>query len=289
MPIQSKLPWGREVPSPRLLALDLDGTLLNSDWKLSERNRGALGRAHEAGIQIAIVTGRRYSGARRLTSALTHPHYLVTNAGARLTSSKGEILVSKSWDPELVQALLDHLASFRGHAFLITDAQGIGEIICSEPNMGDPHVARYVLRNEAFLLNTDGFGANQPSTVLQSACNGTIDRMEKLRERLRSFPRIGQLHVSRTVYPERDFELVDVVVEGADKGSGLSALAKHLGITMGQIVAIGDNYADTSMLELAGSAIVMGNAPAEMKDRWPVAGTNDENGVAQVIEGLISS
>ncbi len=289
MPIQKKLPWGREVPSPRLLALDLDGTLLNSDWKLSERNLGALVDAHEVGIHIVIVTGRRYSAALELTEGITCPHYLVTNAGAWIASSQEGVLESRTWKPTLLEEFLEHLGPFKSHTFLITEATGRGEIICSEPNMDDPNVARYVSRNEAFLMNVADFGSDRIPPVLQVACSGTIDRMELVRKRVDSFRSVGQLHVSRTVYQDRDFELVDIVSEGADKGSGLSTLAKRLEIGADRIVALGDNYADSSMLEFAGYPIVMGNAPAEMRAQWPVTGTNDENGVAQVIEGLISN
>ena len=289
MPIQKRLPWGREVPSPRLLALDLDGTLLNSDWKLSERNLAALVDAHEAGIHIVIVTGRRYSAALELTEGITCPHYLVTNAGARIASSQKGVLESRTWKPALLEEFLEHLSPFKIHTFLITEDIGRGEIICSEPNMEDPNVAIYVSRNEAFLMKAADFRSDRIAPVLQVACSGTIERMELARKQVASFRNVGQLHVSRTVYKDRDLELVDIVSAGADKGSGLSNLAKRLGMGPDRIMALGDNYADTSMLEFAGYPIVMGNARAEMKQRWPVTGTNDENGVAQVIEGLIFS
>ena len=113
--------------------------------------------------------------------------------------------------------------------------------------------------------------------------------MKALRARADAFRGIDQIEVSRTVYPDRDFELVDIVSRGADKGSGLSALARILNVAPAQIMAIGDNYADSKMLEVAGYPVVMGNAPEEMRRRWPVTGTNDENGVAQVIERFILS
>ncbi len=138
-------------------------------------------------------------------------------------------------------------------------------------------------------MNVADFRSDKIWPVLQVACSGTIERMELARKQVGSFRSVSQLHVSRTVYTDRDFELIDVVAKGGDKGSGISTLAKRLAIDADRIMALGDNYADTSMLEFAGYPVVMGNAPAEMRARWPVTGTNDENGVAQIIEGLIAT
>ena len=134
-----------------VLGLDLDGTLLNSESKLTQRNLEALAHVHESGIHLAIVTGRRYWVARRLTAEIRHPHYLVTNAGAQIASSRDEVLTSTPWDRGLLYAFWDHLGAFRAHGFLLTNTKGRGEILCSDPNMDDPHVARYVSRNREFL------------------------------------------------------------------------------------------------------------------------------------------
>ena len=193
------------------------------------------------------------------------------------------------WDRGLLEQFLEFLGPHSRHTFRITNAKGSGEILCDDPNMEDPHVARYVSRNDAFILRSDRLARDGRSQVLQLVCSGTVERMKALRARADSFHGIDRIKVSRTVYPARDFELVDIVARGADKGSGLSALARILNVAPIQIMAIGDNYADSTMLEIAGYPVVMRNAPEEMRRHWPVTGTNDENGVAQVIERFILS
>lgn len=289
MSVRDELLKGREQPSLDLLGVDLDGTLLNSEWKLTERNHQALLRAHDAGIHLAIVTGRRYWAARQLTAGIRFPHYLVTNAGAQIATSQDEVWLSRPMEGGRLGELLEHLGPFTRHAFLITNAKGKGEIICSDPNMDDPHVARYVSRNDQFLSKSDRLYGEGSPPVLQVACSGRIEAMKALRERADAFRGRGEFEMFRTAYADRDFELVDIVAKGADKGSGLATLATMLKIDPSRVMAIGDNYADSAMLEVAQFPVVMGNAPEEMRRQWPVTGTNDENGVAQAIEHIILS
>ena len=125
---------GGEEPRIRLLALDLDGTLLDSEWKLSETNCNALGRCHQLGIEIAIVTGRRYSAARELTAKLDFEHHLITNAGAMTSTRSDRGVRSCFWARDLLAGFMRHVARFEDHAFFITGCAGREEIRCTRPN-----------------------------------------------------------------------------------------------------------------------------------------------------------
>ena len=281
-------PGSREASPIRLVAIDLDGTLLNSESRLSQRNLEALGRTHERGVQIALVTGRRYSVARRLTSELVFEHYRITNAGALIASSDDQVLVSNPWERGLLREFWSSVGEFREHAFLITDARGSGEILSDNPNRKDPHVARYRARNARFMVETDLLRVETIPNILQVIFMGTIERMQAIRRLLARFRRIDELSVSKTLYPDRDFELVDVVLHGADKRSSLGQLTEILEIDASQVMAIGDNHADEGMLTFAAYPVVMGNAPRTMRAKWPVTGTNEEDGVAQAIDQFVS-
>ena len=281
-------PESREVSPIRLVAIDLDDTLLNSESKLSRRNLEALSRIYAQGVQLALVTGRRYSVARRLTSELVFEHYRITNAGALISSSDDRVLVSSPWERDLLDEFWSFIERFRGHAFLITDARGSGEVLCANPNSRDPHVARYRAQNARFMVETDLLRVETNPNILQVIFMGTIERMQALRRLLARFQRIDQLSVSKTLYPDRDFELVDVVLHGADKRSSLGQLTEILEIDASQVMAIGDNHADEGMLAFAAYPVVMGNAPRVMRRKWPVTGTNEEDGVAQAIDQFVS-
>ena len=270
--------------SVRLLAIDLDGTLLDSGQKISHRNLGTLERAHERGIQVAIVTGRRYSAARGLTSSLDFPYFLITSAGALISSSANGTLVASFWNPTRLERFLAHLAAFRSHTFLIAQAVGRGEILCQGPDPEDPHVNRYLRLNREFILRSQRLDGPAPRNILQVAFLGGLERMELLRTRLATFPDVRAVSVAETRYPERDFELIDVVECGANKGHALGWLARTLDVESGDVMAIGDNLADRSMLEYAGLAVVMGNGHNDLKGRWPVTSSNDADGVAEAVE-----
>ena len=268
----------------RLLAVDLDGTLLDSNWELSDRNRRALTTARRQGVEIAIVTGRRNSAARRLVQALDFDHYLITSAGALVSSKTAGPLVSREWDGDLLEQFLSHVHRFRGATFLITNAEGPGEILSQDPDVEDPHVARYLRLNKGFIARSSDLAAPAGAGVLQVAFMGPLGRMDELRGIIDGFGRLDEISVSHTRYPERDFELIDAVRSDADKGHAVRKLADMLGIDAGQTMAIGDNHADEAMLEFAGLPFVVANAQDALKRRWPVIPSNDDNGVALAID-----
>ena len=276
-------------PAVRLLAVDLDGTLLDSNWELNDRNRKALTMARRQGVEIAIVTGRRNSAARRLVQALEFDHYLITSAGALVSSKSAGPLVSRAWDGGLLEQFLSHVHRFRASTFLITNAEGPGEILCQDPDLEDPHVARYVRLNEGFIAPRSHLAPPATAGVLQVAFMGRLNRMDELRGIIDGFERLDEVSVSHTRYPERDFELIDAVRSDADKGHAVRKLADMLGIDAGQTMAIGDNYADEAMLEFAGHPFVVANAQAALKRRWPVIPSNDDNGVALAIDTHLST
>ena len=108
--------------------------------------------------------------------------------------------------------------------------------------------------------------------------------MRELVAELDAFPQAGELSVSLTEYPLRDFSLVDVCRAETTKGTSLARLAASLGIARDEVLAVGDNHNDRDMLEWAGTGVVMGNAETELKSSGlQVTGTNDEAGLAQAI------
>jgi len=101
-----------------------------------------------------------------------------------------------------------------------------------------------------------------------------------------------EVSLHRTEYPERDLSIVDILPAGCSKGSALLRLAEGRGVKAGEILAIGDNWNDVSMLEVAGRAVLMGNAPAGLKTMaaergWVVGRRHDEDGVAEAIEAVL--
>jgi hypothetical protein len=134
---------------------------------------------------------------------------------------------------------------------------------------------------------------------------GTVERMRRAEARLLEHPGVVAVghtpavveahHIialHRTEYPSRDLSILDILPAGCSKGAALLSLAAAQGITADQILAIGDNWNDVSMLEIAGSAVVMDNAPEDLRafagDRgWSIGPSNLEHGVAEAIEAAL--
>ena len=112
--------------------------------------------------------------------------------------------------------------------------------------------------------------------------------------RSRRTPRPGaEITLHRTIYPERDLSIVDILPAGCSKASALLLLAEMRGVALTEILAIGDNWNDVPMLRLAGRSVLMANAPDELKtlaanSRWQIAPSHDEDGVAVAIEAAFA-
>jgi len=142
---------------------------------------------------------------------------------------------------------------------------------------------------------------------IQMMLCGTIERMRRAEARLLENPnvfavgvtapealRTAEVTLHRTEYPSRDLSLVDILPVGCSKGSALLRLAAARGIERAEIMAIGDNWNDLSMLEIAGRAVLMENAPDDFKDLgrergWEMGGHHDRNGVAEAIRSAIQA
>jgi hypothetical protein len=273
----------------RLLAVDLDGTLLDSKWNLSETNRKALHQAHKRGVEIVFVTGRRYQFTKPITCMLDFPHFVITTAGAVTRSATGEQLFAHMMDRAVVRELLRHTARFRPWTFLISDVKGREDILCESPGT-NTHVARYVERNESFLLPSADLAEAVTDTIIEVLLMGHVEEMREATDLMDTFPLRHRLKVLRTEYNQRDFCMLDIVDGATDKGLAVRQLAESLGIPREVVMAVGDNYSDLDMLAYAGCPVVMGNASEELRSMgWPMTSSNDEDGVAQAIDKFILS
>lgn len=272
----------------RLLAIDIDGTLLDGKWKLSDTNLSALRQTHERGVRIAFVTGRRYHITLPITRAFDFPHFVVTTAGATTRSSTGEQLFAHTMDPKLVREFLQHILKFRAWTFLISDVDGREDLLCEAPGVGNRHVSRYVELNENFLIRVNDLTQAVTDTTIEVVLIGLVGEMREAANLIDEFPLRHCVKVLRTEYADRDLCLLDVVDSATDKGRAVRQLAESLGIPREAVMAIGDNHSDIDMLAYAGCPVVMGNATAELKSvGWPITASNDEDGVARAIERFI--
>lgn len=264
----------------KLLAIDLDGTLYTSEHRVTPRVRSALTTASENGIQPVIVTGRGRRGAENALNILEMNFPYICSAGSLLRSGlSGETL--HAWTVHAHNELL-HVIDFTRQygAGLITDTpEGIpywfGPDSMSE--IMDPLTAKEANKGiRSYEPETDFDRPLLKVTITAGAA--LLAEAEKLvRTECPSFQQVYS-----------GIQYIDLTAEGVNKGSALQALAQSLNLQPEEVAAIGDQAIDLHMLQFAGLPIAMSNAVPELKQaaKW-IAPSNDEDGVAWAIEGIL--
>lgn len=279
----------------RAVAVDIDGTLTDPQFHISERDIAALRAAHAAGLQVILATGRRHDHAMPVARKLDIPVLLLSSNGALARSSAGETLFAERLPAAIARELVHHMTEFRAHAVLTFDRTGDGPrhdaLVLETADELNQSVSRWMESNRPYITYVaqleDVLKGEDP---LQAMFCGRIARMEVAQQRLDGFNLLGEVTVLKTQYDHRDLCIIDVLTRDCSKGHALRRWAEQQGVPREQIMAIGDNYNDLEMLEFAGLPVIMGNAVEELKrSHFHVTGSNAENGVALAIEKLLGT
>ena len=269
----------------RLIALDIDGTLLDSQWKLSEANRSAIAEAARRGIEVALVTGRRYDFAMPIARQIDAPLTMIVSNGAIIRTQAGQTHLRHLLPRRTAASVLQLADPWRTAAALIFDRPLENQVIVESFEFADPNRRAYYLKYR------ESFGLANPlescltEDPIQVMFAGQVAPMREAEAALRATGRAEDFYMALTVYPSRDFAMIDVLHPACSKGASLAEWAALRGLSREQVMAIGDNHNDVEMLSFAGIPVVMGNCVPELKNfGWHQTGTNDENGVASAIE-----
>jgi hypothetical protein len=295
----------------------MDGTLLHSDGHVSERNLAAIREAEAQGIEVAIATGRRHCYAMRVLRELDRPaHTALISSNGTVTRTLGsELLGSELLDRthmplETARWLCEHVKDFRGTLVLTFDkvrADGEddrGALVCEGTEELNASIGRWMEINQPYIEHVTPIEqALVDAAPIQMMLCGPIERMREAEAHLLTDPRITnvdamcepgiEVMLHRTEYPHRDLCILDILPAGCSKASALLHLAELRGIHASEILAIGDNWNDVPMFQMAGQSAVMANAPEDLRalaeERgWLIAPSNDEDGVASVIENVLT-
>jgi Cof subfamily protein (haloacid dehalogenase superfamily) len=280
-------------PPVRLVAIDVDGTLLPSSAKqLSGRTARALRAAQKAGITVAIATGRRQAYAAPLLDGLDlrADMPLITSNGAVTRTLGGEPMDRCHLSAAVARELCGLLRRFGAVVFTF-DKNGPGELVLENLQQAHDRIALWVEANRTSITEIrpleDAF--REGDDPIQGMVCGTVADMKAAEAALRQSPIFAHCECARTEYPARNLSILDLLPLGVSKGWALEQLAGRLGINRLETMAIGDNWNDVEMLLWAGQAVLMANASAELRTMaklrgWKQAPPNDEDGVAVVLE-----
>ncbi len=268
----------------KLIAIDIDGTLLDSRWQLSEANRQAIVAASGRGIEVTLVTGRRFDFARPIAQQLPCPLTLIVNNGALIKSKDGATRLRHLLPRDVARKVLETTPQFRSGTAVVFDRPRENQVIYEQIDWEDPGRKSYFERNREFIAQVSPLEACLTEDPIQVMYSGPVERMREVEATLRALPLANQFALAVTEYEERNFGLVDVIHPACSKGAALAEWAALRGLSRDEVMAIGDNLNDREMLEYAGLPIVMGNSVPELKTLgWRETLTNDQDGVAVAI------
>ena len=270
----------------KLVALDLDGTLLNSQKNISPRNLAALSRLRQLGILMVPITGRPGQGLPKEVLALPGLRYVASSNGATIRDlAQGEILLKRHLTPE---ACLTVLAACQ-HFDMIREVfrDGVGYLSQADYDRlrtayKDSPLLPYLLDTREILPGTvEEFLRDDPRTVEELFfLTDSTQTKQRLRETLSPLPGIS----FADPFPND----LEILIGGLDKGTALLHLIEHLGIAPEETLAIGDGGSDLPLLQAAGIGVAMENAVDYVKAHadW-ISASCDEDGVALALTRFI--
>jgi len=280
-------------PPVRLVAIDMDGTLLPTlKQRVSPRNAQALRDAQAAGITVAIATGRRTAYTIPLLEALglRADTPLITSNGAVIRTLDGESIDRCHLEARVARGLCGLMRPF-GSVVFTFDRPDHGELVLENLEQASGRIALWVEanRNAIEVVKPLELALSDGNDPIQAMVAGGVAKMQEAEKALKSSEWAGLCESVRTEYPARDLSILDLLPKGVTKGSALERLAARLGVDRRETMAIGDNWNDVHMLEWAGQGVIMGNAALELRtmaklNGWKQAPHNDRDGVAVVLE-----
>ncbi len=266
----------------KLIAIDIDGTLLDPHKRITPRTRAAIQAARAAGIVVTLATARRYSNCKHFATELGIDIPLITYDGALIMQHpQQKVLYTHTMRPELAQEIVDRMVQHNVQP-VVQHVNGYAEMtLTGDVGFDTPELAHYfAVFPEVLRVPHDVLGREQQDILRVVAFTSEETIMEIL-------PEITLLPCSFSMLARGNYECAElsVMAPACSKAQALVALAERLQIPLAQVMAIGDNTNDSEMLQTAGWGVAMGQAPDEVKAvADAVTASNGEDGVALAIE-----
>ncbi len=270
----------------RLLALDLDGTLLTDDKRISSRAVSALRDSIDAGAVVVFCTGRRYRTVIPMVEQIDRPILVAYNNGAAVRECPKHRVVLKNLFPkEHFVPVIDLLAGFELNPVVHVDAFDDGiDLYCSSSDANRYHRA-YVSRNSEFLCEVEDLRTAPAEKIIQFIVMEPLSRLTPAYEALRELSADGSLNVHIVRNLTIPVSALEVLSAKGDKWQAVSHIAERTGIALDETVAIGDDISDCCLLRNAGVGIAVENALDEVKAAADLlVPRNNDDGAAIAIE-----
>lgn len=276
-------------PPIKLIAIDIDGTLLTPQGQITSRARAAIRAAQDAGVIVTLATARRYGGAQAIAESLGIALPLIVYDGTLIVQHPSRaILASQTLAPTLAWQAIE---LFRRYALqpVIHPCEGT---YCAREEVWTGPAEHDNPGLEIYLSAATGRVRRMPYTVLQARSTQALRMVAfagpEVLERLLS--KITALDCACNFAPQGSYGSAELAIlpAGCSKASGVAALAERYQVPLNQVMALGDSYNDVEMLRMAGLGVAMGQAPEQVKTAArAITATNREDGVALALERYV--
>lgn len=264
----------------KLIVVDIDGTLLNSESALSKRNEQALKAAIEHGVQVVLATGKTRHSAQEIIDRLELNTPGIYIQGLTIYDGDGKITYEQALEPVVARQVITFaedrgfdLIAYSGSKILVRTLHPKAEELNTRYHEPVPEAIGPLqnILQEMTVHKLIAVRSNDPRrvTALRWQLSKQLD---------------GKGRLVQAMIPD----MLEILPPNGSKGRALQALLKQMGIAAAQIMVIGDGENDLEMMQLAGVSVAMGNAYEPLKEIADhITGTNDEDGVAQAVEKLV--
>jgi Cof subfamily protein (haloacid dehalogenase superfamily) len=266
----------------RLLALNIDGTLLQSNGRLHRSTKEAIYNVQQKGVDVTLVTSRSYPSANKLANALKINIPIVSNRGAFIANTIEEPIFEKKIDADVAFEIVRFLEGFQCQFRLNNEEYSIGN---------RSKLSNNLMTRTIFSSADPAFYSHQFVDIVSEALTDTpmnpskvevyFEDEEDLDDAIKAlkgmFTEINLVKVNKLK--------LDIVPEGVSKLNGLLRVGEQLGLTSKEIVYIGDDFDDIPLIDVVGLGVAMGNSPFEVKKAadW-VTRSNNQHGVTYMVK-----
>ena len=260
----------------KLLALDIDGTLTNSQKQISPKTRQALMEAQQKGLRLILASGRPTDGIRPLARQLEMDKYggfILSYNGARVIDlSNEQVVYEKTLAPEIIPVIGELAHKYKIGVLTYVD----GAVITETPE--DPYIQLEARINGLPLKGVENFAAAVTEKEPKCLMTGDGEYMGKIEPEIAAA--LGNLSVYRS-----EAYFIEIMPENIDKAVSLEKLCEYVGVAREELAACGDGYNDMPMIRYAGLGIAMANAKEPVREAADVITlSNDEDGIAAALE-----
>jgi len=275
----------------KIVAVDIDGTLLDSRGELPSENASAIRRTVDLGIKVILVTGRRYGTARKVAYSLELDFPLITHNGALVRyPSDSARLATWFLSPEIAYEILAVTDPFLPYIVLHRDKPLQGQMVTHPRSLENRALQGYLEKMPQSVYQLERLEDAINDDLIQIMFAGTLSAMSEVEKSFENSGLLEKVKLTKTYYAEKNIGIVDILDKDCSKRCALEFLAGFYDCQPQEILAIGDNYNDLEMLEYAGVGVVMRNCVDELKGKgFEETSSNDDFGVAKTLQRFILS